>query len=1093
MERRSWSWKKKVERIASTRFNNDSSQSEDFKQNMEEPVQVRTSTGLRDQFKASDSVTQAEIKLRILSEQLMARDELVQQHAKVAEEAVTGWEKAECEAACYKQQLDEEILNKVAIEDRVVHLDQALKDCMRQLRHAQDQELKLYEAVAAKTQQLEELHSEMESTMSKFVDERARAAKEADAKSRAEEKASVLQMRMEMAEKEQAKWKYELHVLSKELDIRNEELEFSKKAAEATSKQHLENVKRNAKLEGECQRLRLLLCQRFPGSATIAQTRMEVEALPTFERASHTSASSRFTEFYMDSSPSDASQELTNRLLATEDENKSLREALIKKDGELQSARFMCAKTVCKLSAAQENLEKALPPRPHNIFHRSTRSAIDGYASSLEQALLLGPEDGVVEDESNRAESWASALISELAQIRKDKGDAVAQTSVHLSSSHLMDDFAEMERLASMPFENHAKVLGAEIETIDVFLRPTSQNRLESFSKAKDFEETIKTEGDKLKSLNSLCTDLRTRLTCAENELNATKLENFATKAALWSIEKRLIALLQGETEGKTQSDIFEEVRAALDTMSKHLTDSVGPSYALCHGMESPEVRDTRAWSPSGQSSCQSEEVTFKQDIRFPSKKNHAGSELFNAVHKVVCLFGELPQLGFSETHSVSDVGDALANSCTGKLWRSSEFESCIRSLIILCDGVLLEKVDINDFLEEIASALEWLVSHIFSLPDKLPETHGVRRRLEFSRSSAIAGITSMAYLKEESTSCVLQESVIGPEQHKKPHNPLSPKEVHATNYGNRNQCIEEQLTQLKIEKEEIDTKLTLMTKDLELLKSLLQNSDSDAIEMPKSPMAALDKKQSFGNDVADHVASQRALKSQPSAAREAKKGVRKPGSQEEQLQGEAQCSREMEGSFQQQQVWPSMLTVVDKKESTMSMEEVTTKEEEFGGYTEKLAECQQTILVLGKQLQALEMPQDRQGLGYASQKSEHSSIKPLKAQQRVHSSSDKLQSISENSGTFEDLQRNLGQFSHDMSMGYAMISPDYHHKDSNFTASSPRDLVMGSLARSPRRFLRSRGDIKSDSSAEKHATGLSRFFSKKYEAVTVSERSLRK
>ena len=73
--------------------------------------------------------------------------------------------------------------------------------------------------------------------------------------------------------------KYKLQVLSKELEIRNEEKNISMKSADAANKQHLEAVKKIAKLEAECQRLRSLVRKKFPGPAMLAQMKMEVETL----------------------------------------------------------------------------------------------------------------------------------------------------------------------------------------------------------------------------------------------------------------------------------------------------------------------------------------------------------------------------------------------------------------------------------------------------------------------------------------------------------------------------------------------------------------------------------------------------------------------------------------------------------------------------------------------------------------------------------------------------------------------------------------------------------------------------------------------
>ncbi|XP_047257959.1 filament-like plant protein 4 [Capsicum annuum] len=88
------------------------------------------------------------------------KENLVKQYAEVAEEAVSGWEKAESEAAKLKNHLESVTLLKLTAEDRVshldgalkLHLDGALKECMRQIRNLKEEhEQKLHDEIQNKT------------------------------------------------------------------------------------------------------------------------------------------------------------------------------------------------------------------------------------------------------------------------------------------------------------------------------------------------------------------------------------------------------------------------------------------------------------------------------------------------------------------------------------------------------------------------------------------------------------------------------------------------------------------------------------------------------------------------------------------------------------------------------------------------------------------------------------------------------------------------------------------------------------------------------------------------------------------------------
>jgi hypothetical protein len=81
--------------------------------------------------------------------------------------AFSGWEKAEAEAVALKTQLDVALAQKLATEDRVAHLDGALKECMKQLRHVrEEQEQRIHDTLVKKTREYDKLRVEMETKLS---------------------------------------------------------------------------------------------------------------------------------------------------------------------------------------------------------------------------------------------------------------------------------------------------------------------------------------------------------------------------------------------------------------------------------------------------------------------------------------------------------------------------------------------------------------------------------------------------------------------------------------------------------------------------------------------------------------------------------------------------------------------------------------------------------------------------------------------------------------------------------------------------------------------------------------------------------------
>ncbi|GAB4835517.1 hypothetical protein Ancab_000426 [Ancistrocladus abbreviatus] len=260
MDRRSWLWRRKSSEKSPGDTESSGSVSSHSERLSDEQVSINhNAQSLEVTSKAAPNDKEANDTVKILTEKLSealsnisGKEELVMQHAKVAEEAVTGWEKAEQEVVTLKKQLDAATKKNSELEDRVGHLDGAPKECVRQLRQAGEQQnQKMQEAVARSYQeweaekselqsQLAELHAQLETT-------KIEAASLVD---------SDLQLKLDAATKENASLRLELHSLFEVLELRTLERDLSTQTAEAASKQHLESIKRVAKLEAELRRLK---------------------------------------------------------------------------------------------------------------------------------------------------------------------------------------------------------------------------------------------------------------------------------------------------------------------------------------------------------------------------------------------------------------------------------------------------------------------------------------------------------------------------------------------------------------------------------------------------------------------------------------------------------------------------------------------------------------------------------------------------------------------------------------------------------------------------------------------------------------------
>ncbi|KAL1820220.1 hypothetical protein ACET3Z_015089 [Daucus carota] len=263
MEKRNWLWKKKSSEKSPGDTDSSgsiSSHSERYSGEQETLKEYSNLFSQSPEVTSKVTVSNGEVNdgIKILTEKLSAalvnvgaKEDLVKQHAKVAEEAIAGWEKAENEVSILKQQLEAAVQQNLGLEVRVNHLDGALKECVRQLRQAkEEQEQRIHEALTEKSNEWETTRYKLERELLELQNQ-VQEVKDNDP-------ICIdpgVQHKLESIEKENAVLKSELVSLSEELEIRTIERDLSTQAAEMASKQQLESIKKVAKLEAECRRL----------------------------------------------------------------------------------------------------------------------------------------------------------------------------------------------------------------------------------------------------------------------------------------------------------------------------------------------------------------------------------------------------------------------------------------------------------------------------------------------------------------------------------------------------------------------------------------------------------------------------------------------------------------------------------------------------------------------------------------------------------------------------------------------------------------------------------------------------------------------
>ncbi|XP_049398259.1 filament-like plant protein 3 [Solanum stenotomum] len=254
MDRRSWLWRRKsspsgeTESSAGSISSHFSDDQVLLNHNIQSP-EVTSKTAPTD-AELNETVKTLSAKLSEALETIREKEDLVKQHAKVAEEAVSGWEKAEAEVLIQKRLVETANQKNSILEERISHLDGALKECLRQLRQSrQEQEKNVQLTVSKTSSEWEFRKSELENKLVQLQAELQNSkAKDSNVKD--------LQCKLEYVEKQNSILKIELVSISEELKLMTSERDLTTHAAETVSKQQLESIKKVANLEAECRMLK---------------------------------------------------------------------------------------------------------------------------------------------------------------------------------------------------------------------------------------------------------------------------------------------------------------------------------------------------------------------------------------------------------------------------------------------------------------------------------------------------------------------------------------------------------------------------------------------------------------------------------------------------------------------------------------------------------------------------------------------------------------------------------------------------------------------------------------------------------------------
>ncbi|CAA3030165.1 Hypothetical predicted protein [Olea europaea subsp. europaea] len=931
---------------------------------------------------------------------------------------------------------------------------------MRQIRSLKEEhEGNLREIVLDKTKQFDKMKLHLEANIANLEEELLRSAAEntslsrslqersnmlinlSEEKSQAEAEIELLKSNIESRDREINSFKYELHIASKELEIRNEEKNMGVRSAEVANKQHLEVVKKIAKLEAECQRLRGLVRKKLPGPAALAQMKLEVETLgrdygnsrlrrsPVKPPTSHLS---QLPEFSLDNTHKYQKENelLTERLLTMEEETKMLKEALAKSNSELLAFRSMSTNAAHNL----QNLEVQLHA---NGKHKSPPKSsahvpIEGWYSqnASKPSSLTSTSEGGNDDDASVAGSCATVLMPEHTHFKKEKNVDSPLKSGSANHLDLMHDFLEMEKIAYSSNDSNAAVSSSDL----------LGNMRNAISETVNYDTSIEAAASTgLQSKDNL--ELETPV--SSNEVIAPIPHVHVEPLTFLKLQSRISVILEAVSKEEDMEVVLEDIKRVVQDMH----DTLYPKSSNRVG-EAAHFSDTACDHKNGAEVTEEENISSSGDSKLNTETLHIiNQELVVAISQIYDFVMILSKE--AKAIQVTSCDGGLNDKVAMFSAKYNEVPNCRTNLMdfVLDLSLVLSKASELHFsvLGYKNSVVETGSSDCI---DKiaLPENKGT---LDSSAERYSNGCTQFS----DSTSDpdILHDANLVPTS-----------ELTASSW----KCLLEEFEQLKLEKDNMEIDLVRCTENLENTKSHLLETKQLLSEV-NTQLTSSQKLNSLAETQLKCMAE--SYRSLEARAEESQTEVNL-------LQGKIETlNNELHEERRNHQY--ALARCKDLQEDLQRIEsysaadnDAKTNQEELAAAAEKLDECQETIFLLGKQLKALR-PQSEatdSPRGWRSQKGEgFNDEEPTK-------SGVNLQEIDPNEDTANSI--NLQRVGSNSSLG------------SCSAPFNPSDSEVNNLLRSPgssknpkhQPIQSASSSLSSTPALEKHSHGFSRFFSSK-------------
>ncbi|XP_059652906.1 filament-like plant protein 7 [Cornus florida] len=907
-----------------------------------------------------NSVKNLNEKLASLTSECKAKDDLVAKYEKMAQEAIAGREKAETEIVSLKQELDEASRERLAANERLTHLNVALKEYMQQLNSVrEEQEQRVHDAVMKTSREFEKSQRKLEEKYTETSKRLANLSVEntqlKDAlvlrekliedlsrrKSQTEAEFDTLMVRLDSVEKENAFLKYEFHMLEKELEIRNEEVEFHRQSSDASHRKQMEGVKKISKLEAECQRLRVLVRKRLPGPAALVKIKNEVE----MQGRNQTEVRRKLNPITGGLVVRDATRDnpleipskkvsfLIQRLCDTEEENKILKEILGKKENELHSSRIICVRTASKLSQVEAQLREL--SKDHQSMELVRCSPI-----SNELPLTSGCDLGN-DDETVGSGSWASALISELEHFRHGEAKNFPENKTRVSDMSLMDDFVEMEKLAMVSVENPS---GSSFVTSE-----TSRA-----SSGYDLDIT----GMELVPVQVDSVDLE-----PENQMR----DGTTGESSNWLQSVLKIILDQNRASKRNLDELLEDIRIALACVNHSSADAATKVKSSKHSgaSDSLPISGYITWrSPNSSPRVNACNRVSNSDVSVERSCNeHVHSNLSTSICKIIELVKKIDSTSLKEGNSPDNLSDRDKSGLSNKnsvtpaeysfhifRWKSTDLSTVLQHFVETCNNLLNGKVSFEKFAGELTYALDWIINNCIVFQD----ISGLRCKIQKHFGWDGENKSEPGVEVKEQSSCLPLDAC----SHSQ--NVQVQVEKIQTELRAENKRFEDDLKKMASSQRDLEVKLQSANDKSEALKIQLQESERRIGSLNAELGTLKESKRSIEDQIENQILINEDLDTQLTVAKfKLNEVLQKLSSLEVEFEDKNHCCEELEATclelqLQLESVANNEIPMDNVNQEEKMEEKMLQSGWEIKAASAKLAECQETIVSLGKQLKAL-------------------------------------------------------------------------------------------------------------------------------------------